>query len=244
MLLYRTSRVLRTAQTLIQSNETRQRSGSAEIKGDTTNSAGRHQMRVLALTFSMTMRTEELTRGTVLENKWKVLAERSRHMFLWCRIKSVYRKGLAHHSAVRGIQNRCGLRETTRRLHSSLEVGTTNKYGKHIQHASSSGTAEYMFQAVRRHVEKSMAATGTGFVVRSWNNYEEQQIIVFWADVFQQRQAEYNSELDFFDSSFCKSTCCSQWLASGVGSKQESLQSSIHVFLYRNKMLLSLRMMQ
>lgn len=45
------------------------RSDSGEIKGDTANSAGRHQTRVLALTFSMTMRTELPTRGTVLENK-------------------------------------------------------------------------------------------------------------------------------------------------------------------------------
>lgn len=34
------------------------RSDSGEIKGDTANSAGRHQTWVLALTFSMTMRTE------------------------------------------------------------------------------------------------------------------------------------------------------------------------------------------
>lgn len=34
------------------------RSVSGKIKGDTANSADRHQTRVLALTFSMTMRTE------------------------------------------------------------------------------------------------------------------------------------------------------------------------------------------
>lgn len=146
--------VLHTAEMLIQSNEARQRSGSAEIKGDTTNSAGRHQMRVLALTFSMTMRTEQLTRATVLENKWKVSAERSGHMFLWCRIKSVYRKGWACRAAIRGIQNGHSLREITYRLHSSLGAGKTNQHvthGKCMEHVSSNRIAEYM--SCRNHYE-------------------------------------------------------------------------------------------
>lgn len=94
---------------------------------------------------------------------------------------------------------------------------------ENIEHASGHGTAEYMFQAVRRHVATSMGATGTDSLVQSWNNYEEQQIIVFWADVFLLKEASWICLILLSVNQHVT--------ASGAESKQKSMQFSIHILI-------------